>query len=170
MRMVLVVFLLLLCGVGVASASPAHNITSGDLKMLLNKDKKIFLLDVRTVEEFRQARLRGATLIPIGEIERRYGEIPKDRPVVVYCAVGSRSGSDPVDAFEAPAGRRHPWCARPGRRHPRLGRVSAGRTPGRYDLAGEAGMLVAFPAETTHEVTPVAWGERYSIVTFWPSM
>ena len=92
MRMVLVVFLLLLCGVGVASASPAHNITSGDVKMLLNKDKKIFLLDVRTVEEFRQARLRGATLIPIGEIERRYGEIPKDRPVVVYCAVGSRSG------------------------------------------------------------------------------
>lgn len=92
MRMVLIVFLLLLCGVGVASASPAHNITSGDVKIMLNKDKKIFLLDVRTVEEFRQARLRGATLIPIGEIERRYVEIPKDRPVVVYCAVGSRSG------------------------------------------------------------------------------
>src|SRR5512133_2043806 len=42
----------------------------------------------------------------------------------------------------------------------------AGRTPGRYDLGGEPGMLVAFPAETTHEVTPVAWGERYSIVTW----
>ena len=41
-----------------------------------------------------------------------------------------------------------------------------GRTAGRYDLAGETGMLVAFAADTTHEVTPVAWGERYSIVTW----
>ncbi len=92
MRMVSVLFLLLLCIVGVASASPANNITSGEAKIMLNKDKKVFLLDVRTIEEFRQARLRGATLIPIGEIERRYFEVPKDRPVVVYCAVGSRSG------------------------------------------------------------------------------
>jgi rhodanese-related sulfurtransferase len=90
--MVSVVFLLLLSVAGVAAASPAHNVTSGDVKIMLNKDKKIFLLDVRTVEEFRQARLRGATLIPIAEIERRYFEVPKDRPVVVYCAVGSRSG------------------------------------------------------------------------------
>lgn len=42
----------------------------------------------------------------------------------------------------------------------------SGRTPGRYELAGETGMLVAFAADTTHEVTPVAWGERYSIVTW----
>ena len=92
MRLMSVIFLLLLSIAGVASASPANNVTSGDVKIMLNKDKKIFILDVRTVEEFRQARLRGATLIPIGEIERRYFEVPRDRPVVVYCAVGSRSG------------------------------------------------------------------------------
>lgn len=92
MRIMSIIFLLLLCAVGVASASPANNVTSGDVKIMLSKDKKVFLLDVRTMEEFRQARLRGATLIPIGEIERRYFEVPKDRPVVVYCAVGSRSG------------------------------------------------------------------------------
>jgi SM-20-related protein len=38
-----------------------------------------------------------------------------------------------------------------------------GRRRGNYALAGEAGMLVAFPSETTHEVTPIEWGERYSI-------
>lgn len=85
-------FLLLVCLVGVAHASPAHNVASGEVKAMLAKDKKVFLLDVRTVDEYRQARLRGATLIPINEIERRYFEVPKDRPVVVYCAVGSRSG------------------------------------------------------------------------------
>ncbi|MFL6209509.1 MAG: 2OG-Fe(II) oxygenase [Pyrinomonadaceae bacterium] len=42
-----------------------------------------------------------------------------------------------------------------------------GRRQGRYELAGEAGMLVAFPSETTHEVIPVVWGERYSIVSWY---
>lgn len=30
-------------------------------------------------------------LIPIGEFERRFSEVPKSRTIVVYCAVGSRS-------------------------------------------------------------------------------
>ncbi len=34
-------------------------------------------------------------------------------------------------------------------------------------LAGEAGMLVAFRAETTHEVTPIEHGERYSIACWY---
>ncbi|HMF55338.1 MAG TPA: 2OG-Fe(II) oxygenase [Pyrinomonadaceae bacterium] len=36
-----------------------------------------------------------------------------------------------------------------------------------FHLNGEPGLLVAFPAETTHEVTPVAHGERYSIVCWY---
>jgi SM-20-related protein len=38
--------------------------------------------------------------------------------------------------------------------------------PGKFHLPGEPGMLVAFRAETTHEVTPVTHGERYSIVSW----
>ncbi len=38
---------------------------------------------------------------------------------------------------------------------------------GKYELPGEGGMLVAFPSETTHEVTSVEWGERYSIVSWY---
>lgn len=92
MKRVAIVLLLLLGIAGAVAASPGHNVTSGEAKVMLTKDKRVFLLDVRTPEEFRQVRLRGATLIPMGEIERRYFEVPKDRPVVVYCAVGSRSG------------------------------------------------------------------------------
>jgi SM-20-related protein len=40
------------------------------------------------------------------------------------------------------------------------------RKRGRLELAGEAGTLVAFPSETTHEVMPVTHGERYSIVSW----
>ena len=48
-------------------------------------------LDVRTPGEFMQLRLDGAHLIPIDQLLRRIGELPKDRPILVYCAVGSRS-------------------------------------------------------------------------------
>jgi SM-20-related protein len=36
----------------------------------------------------------------------------------------------------------------------------------KFHLPGEPGMLVAFRAETTHEVTPVTHGERFSIVSW----
>ena len=37
----------------------------------------------------------------------------------------------------------------------------------KLELAGEAGTLVAFRSETTHEVIPVTHGERYSIVSWY---
>ncbi|GLV47237.1 transferase [Thermus sp. LT1-2-5] len=47
--------------------------------------------DVREVEEYAQARIPGAQLLPLSEFMARYGEIPKDRPVVLYCRTGNRS-------------------------------------------------------------------------------
>jgi SM-20-related protein len=37
----------------------------------------------------------------------------------------------------------------------------------RYETPVEPGMLVAFRAETTHEVTPVTHGERFSIASWY---
>ncbi|RNC70700.1 MAG: rhodanese-like domain-containing protein [Desulfuromonadales bacterium] len=75
----------------VALAAGYRNIMSGEAQSLLAKNRNVYLLDVRTPDEWRQGRLAGATLIPISEVERRISEIPKNRPVLVYCAVGSRS-------------------------------------------------------------------------------
>ena len=69
------------------------DISASDAKAMLETNKSIFLLDVRTPQEYSQGRLTGSTLIPISEIERRIQEVPKNKPVVVYCAVGSRSRS-----------------------------------------------------------------------------
>ncbi|WP_243374342.1 rhodanese-like domain-containing protein [Geotalea sp. SG265] len=74
-------------------AAGYRNIGAREAKALLGSVKSVFLLDVRTPDEYRQAHLRGAVLIPMNEIERRLREVPKNRPVVVYCAVGSRSGT-----------------------------------------------------------------------------
>lgn len=49
------------------------------------------VVDVRSPEEFADGAYPGALNIPVQELGRRAGEIPKDRPVVVYCASGARS-------------------------------------------------------------------------------
>jgi predicted 2-oxoglutarate/Fe(II)-dependent dioxygenase YbiX len=39
----------------------------------------------------------------------------------------------------------------------------------RHPVIGEPGTLVAFRSETTHEVTPVTHGQRYTIVSWYRS-
>lgn len=49
------------------------------------------LIDVRTPEEYAQARVPGARLIPLDELQARAGEVPRDETVYVICALGGRS-------------------------------------------------------------------------------
>jgi phage shock protein E len=56
-------------------------------------DSGATVVDVRTPDEFRDGAYPGAKNIPLGELGRRLGEIPKDKPVVLYCASGARSSS-----------------------------------------------------------------------------
>ena len=68
-----------------------RTISSRDAKSLLAGKAAVYLLDVRTPREYSQERLAGSVLIPLRELERRVSEVPKDRPILVYCAVGGRS-------------------------------------------------------------------------------
>lgn len=49
------------------------------------------LLDVREAGEFESGHAPGAMHIPYEQLERRLGELPRDRQIVVYCASGVRS-------------------------------------------------------------------------------
>ncbi|MCP9926950.1 rhodanese-like domain-containing protein [Cyanobium sp. CH-040] len=53
----------------------------------------VTILDVRSSAEIEgpDGRVAGSLAIPLPELERRSGEIPADRPVVVVCHSGSRS-------------------------------------------------------------------------------
>lgn len=74
-----------------AEAAIARNVSPEEAHSMLVKHDSLYLLDVRTPGEFQQARLKGASLIPIDQLLNRLPEVPKDRPILVYCAVGSRS-------------------------------------------------------------------------------
>ena len=91
-RQLIISFILLLVVLPVyAHAAVARNVTPGEASSLVDQRKDLYLLDVRTLGEYQQVRLGGARLIPIDQLIKRLAEVPKDRPVLVYGAVGSRS-------------------------------------------------------------------------------
>lgn len=49
------------------------------------------LLDVRQPKEYESAHIPGSLLIPLPELSAKLDNVPQDKPVLVYCAVGGRS-------------------------------------------------------------------------------
>ncbi len=70
---------------------PQLDATSAQAK-LAGKPKP-YLLDVRQPDEYAQAHIPGATLIPLGELSRRVNELPRDREIICVCHSGNRSHS-----------------------------------------------------------------------------
>jgi len=74
----------------------ADNILSGRMGYVsvsefdtLNKDS-ITLLDVRDPGERKRGFIEGSINIPVNQLRGRLQEIPKDKPIIIYCAVGLR--------------------------------------------------------------------------------
>jgi adenylyltransferase/sulfurtransferase len=79
------------CDTAPMSHEPTIDMTVDDLKQWQNKGHKHLLIDVREPGEHAVGAIEGSTLIPLGQIGQRVGELPTDTPIVVYCAVGGRS-------------------------------------------------------------------------------
>ncbi len=60
------------------------SIDGGELQRLMRKSR-VTLIDVRPSAEFRAGHLAGALSLPLGELEARMTELPKDRDIAVYC-------------------------------------------------------------------------------------
>jgi len=65
--------------------------TSVDLKKRIDAGDDVFILDVREPNEYQICRIPGSVLIPLGELPRRYAELPKDKDIVAHCKMGGRS-------------------------------------------------------------------------------
>lgn len=74
----------------------AGNILSGKMKPIYWRQIRdatpgeFVLIDVRTPMEYAAGALPGAINIPLDSMRGRLADIPKNRPVVVYCGVGLR--------------------------------------------------------------------------------
>ncbi len=74
----------------------AGNILSGKMTPLYWRElqaadlSKVTLVDVRTADEYALGHINGAKNVPLDDLRGRLQEIPADKPVYVYCAVGLR--------------------------------------------------------------------------------
>lgn len=70
-----------------------ESISPKEANALLQKDENVFLLDVRTPEEFAQEHIEGATLIPVQVLNEKLSELQsvKEKKIIIYCHSGNRS-------------------------------------------------------------------------------
>ena len=71
----------------------ASNVLRGDVDLVHVPDltEDDWVLDVRTAAEAEEEPVPGAVNIPMGELRDRMAEVPRDRRVPVFCAVGLRA-------------------------------------------------------------------------------
>jgi molybdopterin/thiamine biosynthesis adenylyltransferase/rhodanese-related sulfurtransferase len=84
------------CGVrGQEAPAPAASglaeLTVEELKGRLERGEQVVILDVRNPEEYQICRLPGSTLIPLPALPQRFGELDRDREIIVHCKSGMRS-------------------------------------------------------------------------------
>ena len=77
-------------GSPVATAPSPHpdgvrRVSVTELRDLLARNEAV-VVDVRSEEAYKTAHIKGAKLIPVGEILNHTGELPKDKLIVTYCS------------------------------------------------------------------------------------
>ena len=77
------------CGV----PAPVATVSASELAQALATDAPPALIDVREPVEWEAGNLEaeGARLIPLGDLALRVSEVPRGRPLVLYCQTGRRS-------------------------------------------------------------------------------
>jgi phage shock protein E len=81
-------------GTTAAEADPELPVPAPAVDADRSADRSPLYVDVRTRDEYAAGHVEGAILIPYDEMGSRWREIAEyaDRPVVLYCRTGRRSG------------------------------------------------------------------------------
>ncbi len=80
-------------GADAATASKPKNVTIAEAEKLLQKNKQIIVLDVRTPEEFKAGHIPGAVNVDFYDkgFAQNVAKLDKGRTYLVHCAAGGRS-------------------------------------------------------------------------------
>ena len=73
------------------AASVTGDIEPVEVKAKQDRGDKFVLIDVREPHEFQICRIPGSTLIPLGELPKRLGELNPNDEFVMHCKSGARS-------------------------------------------------------------------------------
>ena len=67
------------------------NISSNELKKLIQNNENILLIDVRSEEEFEEVNIETSINIPLQDLLYNIDELQDDKDIVIYCRSGHRS-------------------------------------------------------------------------------
>ncbi|MNI03907.1 Thiosulfate sulfurtransferase GlpE [compost metagenome] len=67
--------------------------TVQEVQQRLESGEQLNLIDVREVAELQEGRIPGSINIPLGLLEFRLNELDKNKPYIMVCRSGGRSGS-----------------------------------------------------------------------------
>jgi rhodanese-related sulfurtransferase len=77
---------------GSRTLSRIPHVDAFELYELLNEDKDLLVVDVRSPQEYQHdGHIAGSRLLPLSALMQRVGELPKDQPVIFVCRSGNRS-------------------------------------------------------------------------------
>jgi rhodanese-related sulfurtransferase len=86
---------------GVPSITAAEAAAATNPSAAADPATRPLIVDVRERNEFEQERVEGVVLLPISEFVARHRSLPRDRPLLMMCAAGSRSTSATVYLLQA---------------------------------------------------------------------
>ncbi|MGE3320295.1 MAG: ThiF family adenylyltransferase [Candidatus Berkiella sp.] len=67
-----------------------HQISANELMDVLKNPESVFLLDVRNPDEHAAFNI-GGNLIPLDQLPHSLDQLPKNKPIIIYCRSGHRS-------------------------------------------------------------------------------
>ncbi len=70
-----------------------REIDARELKEKMDKGETYQFIDCREQNEWNEARIEGATLLPLSEFEAKYQSVltDKNKPIIIHCRSGKRS-------------------------------------------------------------------------------
>jgi rhodanese-related sulfurtransferase len=70
-----------------------YKISEDNLEAMINGDEDFYLLSIRQQDAYDEGHIEGAELLPWGsDMAAGFGDLPMDKPVVVYCYSGQTAG------------------------------------------------------------------------------
>jgi len=81
----------MLFNVSCSKTSGFKSISPAEAAKLIETRKDLLLIDVRSPEELKEGYIEGSVLVPFMDIAQGKRGLPKDRPILLICAIGGRS-------------------------------------------------------------------------------
>lgn len=66
-------------------------ISAADLKRMLDRKEKVFLLDLRDADDLKAGKIAGSRTIDLEELDTRYTALPRDRKIVLIDLHGKQT-------------------------------------------------------------------------------